>query len=249
MSSPFSGRRAADGLVAWASGPPGGPAVVCVPWAGAGAALFRTWAPAFADDITLYAARLPGRENRSGEPPLTDLSRIVDDLERDVSKLGHSQVALFGHCSGAVVSFELARALGAGAAQLSVASQLPPKDAARIADGELSSREGLAARYLGTELLGDPDIVEMLVPVLEADMRAVSDYRYRAGGLADVPITVFRGSGDAEVAPADVDGWRAETSGPVRFCEVPGADHLFSGPAWQELAWQVAGEARLAFRA
>lgn len=244
MTARPSPDRATSALVPWSAGPPDGPALLCVPWAGAGAAPFRTWGPLFPGDITVYGVRLPGRESRMAEAAPTDISQVVDALVQDVARLAHPRIAVFGHCSGALVGFETARALGPAAAHLLVASQLPPARAAQGAEEELGSRDGLARRYLSSELLGDPDIVDMLLPVLEADMRAVSDYRYRPGGLPGVPLTVFRGADDPEIEPGDTDGWRAETTGPVRVREVEGADHLFAGAAWQRLGARVAQDVR-----
>ncbi|WP_327379059.1 alpha/beta fold hydrolase (plasmid) [Streptomyces sp. NBC_01216] len=249
MNSPAGRREAAPALIPWATGPADGPALVCIPWAGAGAAPFRTWGPLFPPEVTVYGVRMPGRESRMSEAPLTNVTHIVDELDREIARLSHRRVAVFGHCSGALVGFELARALGPTTALLLVASQLPPEEAARGAEEELGSRASLAKRYLSSELLDDPDIVDMLLPVLEADMHAVSGYNYRSGGLREVPITVFCGVEDPEIRPCDVNGWRTETTGPMLVREVEGADHLFAGPAWQRLAACVADDLRRTLRA
>ncbi|MFD8754910.1 thioesterase II family protein [Kitasatospora sp. NPDC059577] len=224
----------------WAPGTPDGPALICLPWAGASAVVFRTWADAFPEDVGVYGVRLPGRENRMAEPALTDVAEIIAEVREAVAGLPHRRVALFGHCSGALVAFELARELGPSVVHLAVASQLPPPQAAQAADEELVSREQLARRYLDQDLLAEPDIVELLLPVLEADMRAISKYRYREGPLRDVPLTVFRGTADDEIALDDVVGWHAQTTGHARIRELAGADHLFSGPSWTGLAESVA---------
>lgn len=60
--------------------------------------------------------QLPGRENLIRKPLATTIADAVDavlpTVEAELAKAG--PVALFGHSSGAVVAFELARALDAG---------------------------------------------------------------------------------------------------------------------------------------
>ncbi|WKX73985.1 thioesterase II family protein [Streptomyces sp. XD-27] len=248
MSTDLRQRPAPATLVTWAPGTADGPALICLPWAGASAVVFRTWASAFPEDVGVYGVRLPGRENRMAEPALTDVAEVIEEVRRAIDTLPHERIALFGHCSGALVAFELARELGPAVVQLSVASQLPPAQAARAADEELVSREQLARRYLDRELLDEPDIVQLLLPVLEADMQAISMYRYREGPLQDVPLAVFRGTADEEIGLDDIIGWHAQTTGHAQIRELAGADHLFSGPAWTGLAACVAEELGAALR-
>ncbi|WNM30388.1 alpha/beta fold hydrolase [Streptomyces sp. Li-HN-5-11] len=233
------GRTLPKSLVAFDSGPADGPALVCIPWAGAGGAPFQAWAPVLDGTAAVHAVRLPGRESRIDEPLLNELEPIVEEVVRGVRALGDRPVALFGLCSGALVAFEAARALGPGRVSLLAASQMPPAVAARVATEELASREGLAARYLPAELLAEPEMVELLIEVLEADIQAVSGYRHAPEPLDGVPVTVFRGAQDPEIGLAEMDGWHAETTGPVHILEVPGADHLFTGAAWRGLAEQI----------
>lgn len=235
----MNSRRLNASLVPWTVSDPAAPALVCLSWAGAGAAPFRSWAPLLADTVSCYGIRLAGRESRRGEPLMTEVTEMVAEIVRNVLSLGHGRVALFGHCSGAIAAFEAARALGPSVVALFVASQLPPPVAAAAATGELLSSEGLAARYLGSELLGEPDLIEVLVPILQADIRAVSEYVYDGGRRLDVPLFVYRGSDDPEISRSDLDGWQAETTARTRTRDVDGADHLFTGVAWQALGRQI----------
>ena len=67
-------------------------------------------------------------------------------------------------------------------------------------------------------------------------MRLVADYVYAPGAPLEVPLTVLYGASDDLLSGADVDGWRHETTGPSTFREIAGADHLFGGAAWLDLA-------------
>ncbi|MGW0574823.1 thioesterase II family protein [Streptomyces sp. NPDC002920] len=248
MTSDLHLSSGASTLVSWATGSDNGAALICLPWAGAGSVVFRNWSGVFPQDISVYGVRLPGRENRMNESALTDIAEVIGHVRSSIDDLPHDRIALFGHCSGALVAFELARQLGPSVVQLSVASQLPPPRAAQAADEQLGSRDLLAKRYLDAELLAEPDMVQLLLPVLEADMRAISTYCYREGPLRDLPVSVFRGTADEEISLEDVIGWQAVTTGPVQIRELPGADHLMSGQAWTSLATHVAEDIGAALR-
>ncbi|MCQ4081101.1 alpha/beta fold hydrolase [Streptomyces sp. RB6PN25] len=227
-------------LIPWSAETGNGIACICIPWAGAGAAPFRAWAPALADAADVYGVRLAGRESRQTEPPATALGAVVDELVRELTELGAPRVALFGHCSGALLAFELAHALRrSGSApevvHLLVASQLPP----RVFQNARVDQDQDLARYVPEEFRREPELLEVLLPILTADMKLVSDYARSADAPLDVPLTVVYGACDDELGGAEVDGWRHETTGPTAFREVVGADHLFSGTAWLELAKTV----------
>ena len=51
--------------------------IVAVPWAGGGASVYRPWASWLPRDIALDVVRLPGRENRLRETPLTDMRTLI----------------------------------------------------------------------------------------------------------------------------------------------------------------------------
>ncbi|MFJ5828290.1 thioesterase II family protein [Streptomyces sp. NPDC093089] len=213
---------------------------MCIPWAGAGATPFRTWGPVVGDAAAVYGVRLAGRESRQTEPPGTVLADTVAELVREVTALDVPRVALFGHCSGALLAFELAHALrNSGSApevvHLLVASQLPPRaaaDAAAEPDDDLT-------RFVPEGLRSEPELLELLLPILAADMRLVSGYGRSAAAPLDTRLTVLYGADDEQLDRATVDDWRLETTGATEFHETAGADHLFGGPTWLELAARV----------
>ncbi|NTX54583.1 thioesterase II family protein, partial [Myxococcus sp. CA039A] len=85
--------------------------VFCLPHAGGSASLFRTWQAELGQDIEVCPVQLPGRENRLREPPLRELPRVVDFLVDVVARHGDKPFALFGHSMGALLAYELTRAL------------------------------------------------------------------------------------------------------------------------------------------
>ncbi|WP_432921497.1 thioesterase II family protein [Microbispora sp. CA-135349] len=210
---------------------------MCIPWAGAGAAPFRSWGPLLGDVATVYGLRLAGRESRRTEPPADTMSHVVAETVAELADLGVSRVALFGQCSGAVLAFELAKALadpgrGIDVTRLIVASQRPPRD---FAEAGIAVDQDLMT-YVPAEFREEPDLVELLLPIIAADIELMSRYAYEPGDPLEVPLTVVYGAGDEVLGRAQVDGWHRVTTGPTSFHEIAGGDHLLEGEAWLELA-------------
>ncbi|WDZ86239.1 thioesterase II family protein [Micromonospora cathayae] len=227
-------------LVSWGTPASNDRALVCIPWAGAGAAPFRPWTPVLGAVSTVYGLRLAGRESRRAEPPATTVAEVVDDVAAELADLGVPRVALFGQCSGAVLAFELAKALGRAGGDvqvthLLVASQLPPPDVARLGP----EAEHDLTQYVPADLRAEPDFVELLLPVIAADTSLMSGYVYQPDDPLTVPLTVLYGADDHQLSRPRLDGWRRETTGPTSFHEIAGADHLFGGAAWPKLAETV----------
>src|SRR6185437_11668624 len=85
--------------------------LVCFPYAGGGASMYRDWAGAMGDSIEVWPIQLPGREARFCEPAFTRLAPLVEGLADAVGPHLDRPFALFGHSLGALVAFELARLL------------------------------------------------------------------------------------------------------------------------------------------
>lgn len=214
--------------------------LVCIGTAGAGAGPFRSWAAHLPEDISLYAVRLPGRESRLSHPMLTDMAAVVDALAADLAELDGS-VALFGHCSGALIAFSLAhrlqRSVGSEFAHLFVAGHAaprllaPPPETSSLALSNAELVERL--RELGgtpPAILENPRLMTIVAPMLRADMAVMESFLYAEGDLLTCPISAFVGSRDEHVRPEDARSWEHETSGRFTLTTLT-ADH-FLREAW-----------------
>lgn len=189
----------------------------CIPHAGGVVAEFAPWSGKLGD-WGVRGVVLPGRGRRFGEPLLTR----VEDMALEVVRMvhGNAQVALFGHSLGALVAFEAARLLeqrGTPPAVV-VVSGRPPPSAARsrpvplheLDDGKLM-RE--VAELGGTDaaILDDPELLEILVPRLRADLRAAATYRPPEDATIAAPILAVAGTDDDEADVESMHAWRRAT--------------------------------------
>src|SRR5438105_14018756 len=83
----------------------------CFPFAGGSVSTFVGWPALLPGDIEVWAAQLPGRAARIGEPAIGDMTLLLDRLEAAMAPALDRPFALFGHSMGAIIAFELVRRL------------------------------------------------------------------------------------------------------------------------------------------
>ena len=85
-----------------------GHALVCIPFGGGSAIAYRPLAGALSDDITLYAATLPGHEP-GGDSELLAIDDVARQCAESVLALPEGPVAVYGHCAGVALAVEVVR--------------------------------------------------------------------------------------------------------------------------------------------
>jgi surfactin synthase thioesterase subunit len=76
------------------------------------------------------------------------------------------------------------------------------------------------------EAFDNPDLREVLLSVLRADVAMHENYRPTSDEPVDVPITALRGVDDQLVSRAQVEQWRAATSARFTAAELAGG-HMY----------------------
>ena len=215
----------------------------CVPYAGAGASVYREWPEFLGDQVELCALQLPGRENRLREPPFTRLRQAVEEAATVLHSYQDLPIALFGHSMGAVVCFELARTLRSqnrAPVHLFASGRRSPQYPDRRPLLTSLTDESFVAeirrRYNGIprEVLQEPELMELLLPTLRADVEMLETYDYQPGPPFEFPITTFGGRNDHETPLEELGGWRDLTSARFETNVVPG-DHFFLRSAAREM--------------
>jgi medium-chain acyl-[acyl-carrier-protein] hydrolase len=216
----------------------------CIPYAGGAASAYRGWAEGLPDDVDVCAVQLPGRGARFREAPFRNMADLVPALAEGLLPLLDLPFALFGHSMGAVVAFELARELrrrgGRPPALLALSGhQAPPRPDPKPPISHLPDEEFLAevqTRYDGIppEVLAEEELLQLLLPVLRADVQLLESYTYVQEAPLDCPISCFGGEDDPHVSLADLEAWGDETRGPLRVRTFPGG-HFFVESARDEV--------------
>ena len=212
-----------------------GTALWCFPFAGGGASIYNPWKRMAAPWLSVQPVRLPGREARVRETPYHDLDELVEAAVESVGPLMNRTVAFVGYSMGALVAFELARAMRRRGlpqpAHLFICAHRAPhlpdrhKPIHDLSNEEL--REAAKGRFGEVNsALDHPELAELLLPVLRADLAVCAKYQYRADEPLDCPISVMGARDDSIVAPHELDGWAQHTraGATVRLFD---GDHFF----------------------
>jgi medium-chain acyl-[acyl-carrier-protein] hydrolase len=192
--------------------------ICCFPHAGGGSAMFRHYR--VAPDTLLLGVDLPGHAARFGEPLLSTMDEVIAALLPESARLP-APYLLFGHSLGAIIAFELTRALeliGKGPAHLVVSGRRPPDVASpREPIASLPDPEFIEAirRYGGSpdEVLAQKEVMDLALPILRADFAVSESYRYPGGPPVRADLTVLGATDDTAVDPATLGGWARHTCG------------------------------------
>jgi medium-chain acyl-[acyl-carrier-protein] hydrolase len=194
--------------------------LLCLPHAGAGASVYRAFGRGLPPSIGVCPVQPPGREKRRSEAPITSVGEFVRQLAPEVGATVRPPYALFGHSTGALCAFELAREIRRLGAPLPVHLFLAGRRAPRIPmprtelAGSLQNLAAVLRRLGGTpeDVLASAEMLGLLQPLLLADFRVNEVYGYRAEPALPVPITTFASTEDPFASPDEVTGWQDETS-------------------------------------
>lgn len=205
-----------------------------LPYAGGNALAFRPWADHLPPWIELRAVHLPGRFGRHRQDPFTDCDEAVESLAAELETEAGPFV-LFGHSMGAMLGYRLARLLHRRdrppPALLAVASW-PVSGVPRASMPDPADPDDRFADVLramgGTlpEVLDDPEMRALTLPVLRADFRLCRSYVYRPEPPLSVPTVVYGGTGDRIAPPESLAGWKDHTERFLGFERFDG-DHFF----------------------
>jgi len=229
----------------------------CFPYAGGAATVYRQWQGVVPPDLELRSCQPPGRQDRLDEPAVTDASALAALLADDLQDEGDDRpFALFGHSMGALIAYELARELqrrgAAMPAVVAVSGRSSPLATGPRTHLHLLPTPDLlsALAHLGglpREVLAVPELMELLLPTLRADLELAETHRPAAAREPlGCPLVVFGGADDPLVDVGGLPAWQECSRHPISVRVFPG-DHFFLWPVGAELIRTIAS--RLPHRA
>lgn len=227
------------------------------PPAGAGTRVYQPWHRVVPEWLEVWSVCPPGREVRIGEPPVEGVDEYVDGVLGAVASLPPLPLAVFGHSMGAYVAWCLAHRVEASGdprlLQLFVSGHRAPSAPLDRPPAHTESLEGL--HRLVREMWGglpavvedDPDTLEHVLTLLQADLRALETHPLPEQGPLASPIAVLSGADDPSVSIRGLQAWREESRAEVVFRTPPG-DHQYLEEAWPDVTRFVIARVRSRLR-
>lgn len=207
----------------------------CFPYAGGSASIFGSWPQHLPPTIEICPIQLPGREKRLDEPPIAKMADLVEVLAHALLPHLNKPFAFFGHCLGALISFELAhylRSQGYGEPlRLIVSASRAPE--MRLSHAPIHTQPDAAfvadlRRLKGTpeEVLQNKTLMQALLPALRADYALDETFVYEERASLCCPIIAYGGLQDREINREHIVAWQHHTSSSFTHRMFPG-DHFF----------------------
>lgn len=231
----------------WFSAGPASPLarlrLFCFPHAGGGASVFHNWPVALSNRLDVRAIHLPGRETRLREPPFTRAEDSAEAITQALQERLDLPFAFFGHSMGALLSFEVARSLRRRGlpepGYLFVSGHRAPQIARpRPAVFHLPEEEFLEALHdlydPPEAALKIPELRELLLPTLRADIRLCETYEYSPEPQLECPIVAFGGHDDQETPVEFLQSWGIQTQAAFEMKRFAGG-HFYLADALPEI--------------
>ncbi|MFC9284891.1 thioesterase II family protein [Streptomyces collinus] len=196
--------------------------VLCLPPAGAAAHVYRRWTRLLPPDIGVVAVELPGHGTRLSEPPARSVDEIVAPLAEEVEALADRPLVVFGHSMGGTIGAELIRFLRREYGvtpdlMVAAACEAPRREPRKDYTRWLSEDGALAfLHHMGgtpPELLASKPYLDMILPVLLADLTVLAGPRDPDDRPLDCPVRLYLGAEDRGVDPERAALWREESDG------------------------------------
>ncbi|MFE4398977.1 MULTISPECIES: thioesterase II family protein [Streptomycetaceae] len=225
--------------------------LICLGFCGGGTASYHLWGDAVPADIALSAICYPGREGRFLEDFATDWEELAQDATAAVLSAVDGPYVLFGHSMGGWMAFDVAARIESSGGPLPLnlvvssanapARGLTPRD---MFPSQQDDDDGLLLwmkthGLMPAHVLEDPELQEMAVELMRADIRVRDTFRYTEGATVSMPVQMLSGADDDVIEANAGEQWRALALGEYRHDVLPGG-HFYTPEVWKTLPSRIA---------
>jgi surfactin synthase thioesterase subunit len=207
--------------------------LLCFPHAGGVAGFYGPLAAALAPEVDVLAVQYPGRQDRFQERLVDSVTELADGIAEAARPLLHRPTAFFGHSMGAAVAYEVALRLEAGAHTLRTlfvsGQRTPSADRDNGIHALPDDRLAAELRRLGAtdpDILAHRELLDVLLPTVRADYRAIETYRRADEPPLDCPVVALTGTADPYVTVPEAAGWAGLTRRDFEFHALSG-EHFY----------------------
>ena len=194
--------------------------LLCIPYAGASASLFAKWQSDFEQNILICPILLPFRDSRRKENMPESVSKLAMDFITENAELLTKPYAIFGHCTGAILGYEIARiakkVYGVEPIFLIVSSSQQPAIVPEEAKVMCDADDAVIMEYLinenlvEKEILYIPEFIEYYFPILREDFRLYANYLVTKEKFK-CPIIAMYDPNDSKIKEINILGWNQYT--------------------------------------
>lgn len=221
--------------------------LACLGFCGGGSGSFRAWIDVLPPDVELATICYPGREGRHSEEFATDWDTLAADATDAVRAIAdEGPYVLFGHSMGGWMAFDVTarieQARGRSPDVVVVSSANAPSRGLTARD-MFPARQDTDKQLLGwmrthglipDYALDDPDLAEMALHLMRADIKVRDTFRYVAGTRIRTPLQVLTGLDDAVIEADAGQRWQALALGGFWHGDLPGG-HFYTPEVWRTL--------------
>jgi surfactin synthase thioesterase subunit len=181
--------------------------------------------------IDVCAVELRGRGTRAAERPTEDIEAVAEEIVGTLAPIMDRPAVLFGHSLGARIGFVVAQRESRFRTLIASGAR-PPTLASHRLRADLPAQDLIEdiVAFGGTapEILADPEIMGLFLPVIRADFRLNERQIPAFDSPIDRAIVALAAHDDREVSVADISKWRSSTTGSFRLVPLdPPAGHFF----------------------
>lgn len=204
----------------------------CLPFAGGNALLYRDWHALLPESVEVCPIQLPGRMARLNEAAFDNAHDAAEILSDVLAGYLDKPYAFFGHSMGALLCYEISRAMRRRNMPLPFRLFLSAHRAPDVAATEPAFHNADETIFLSRvrqfggpalRLADHPELVQLIGPTLRADLKLCQTYIHRPDpSQLPMPMTLFAGRSDTLVRPESVWHWSRQTS-------AGSSRHLISG--------------------